>query len=184
MNIEFVGRHINVDESLRSHAAAKIERVTRFLQEPIEVHVTLENEKHRRRAELHLHHRHGSLQAKEETDGNVLEAIDLAMARLDGQARKVRKKFMDRRRRAARERATAAHWPVDVVDRGSVGEGGSPRIIKSRLLHIKPMSIEEAALHLDASKNEFVVFRDATSDRVSVLYRRKDQNYGLIAPEF
>ena len=48
----------------------------------------------------------------------------------------------------------------------------------------KPMTIDEASLQLEQSKNEFFVFRDSASDRVSVLYRRKDDNYGLIAPEF
>jgi putative sigma-54 modulation protein len=57
-------------------------------------------------------------------------------------------------------------------------------VIRSSRLQIKPMSIEEAALELDGGKNDFVVFRDAASDRVSVLYKRKDNNYGLIAPDF
>jgi len=70
------------------------------------------------------------------------------------------------------------------VERESVGSGQQPRIIKTSLLQIKPMSIEEAALRIDDSKNEFIVFRDAETDRVSVLYKRKDDHYGLIAPEF
>jgi putative sigma-54 modulation protein len=57
-------------------------------------------------------------------------------------------------------------------------------VIRNTRLQIKPMSIEEAALQLDGAKNDFVVFRDATSDRISVLYKRKDDNYGLIAPDF
>ena len=46
------------------------------------------------------------------------------------------------------------------------------------------MTIDEAALELEQSKNEFFVFRDSGTDRVSVIYRRRDANYGLIAPEF
>jgi putative sigma-54 modulation protein len=56
-------------------------------------------------------------------------------------------------------------------------------VIETSHLHIKPMTLDEAALELDVSEQGFVVFRDATSDRLSVLYKRKDQNYGLIAPE-
>lgn len=185
MNIEYVGRNFQVDDSLRKHTSEKLAKVVKFLGEPVEVHVTLEVEKHRKRAEVNVHHRHGTLQATEETDGNLLVAIDLAVERLDVQARKVRKKFSDRRRRAQRSEARNGHWPVDVVAGESIRDGGSgAKVIQSRLLHIKPMSIEEAALALDDSKNEFVVFRDSTSDRVSVLYRRKDKNFGLIAPEF
>jgi putative sigma-54 modulation protein len=71
---------------------------------------------------------------------------------------------------------------MEVLERESVGGGTPPRIIKSSRLEIKPMSLDEAALQLDASKNDFLVFRDAASDRVSVLYKRKDSNYGLIVP--
>ena len=73
---------------------------------------------------------------------------------------------------------------VDILERESVEGGGTPRVISSTHLQIKPMTIEEAALLLEESKNEFVVFRDASSDRVAVLYKRKDNNYGLIAPGF
>ena len=98
----------------------------------------------------------------------------------------MRKRYLDRRRRAARNAEDQSLWPVDVVERGSLGGAGNGgiRIIKSSLLRIKPMTIDEAALHLESSENGFVVFRAATHDRVSVLYRRKDEHYGLIAPEF
>ena len=72
---------------------------------------------------------------------------------------------------------------MDVVERDSVGGGREPRIVKSSHIEIKPMALEEAALQLEDSKNDFLVFRDATSERVSVLYKRKDANYGLIVPE-
>ena len=59
-----------------------------------------------------------------------------------------------------------------------------PRIVKTNSIAIRPMSIEEAALRLDDSKNEFIVFRDIDTDRVSVIYKRRDNNLGLISPEF
>jgi putative sigma-54 modulation protein len=69
------------------------------------------------------------------------------------------------------------------VEGGSLRGGEGRRVIKSGSLRIKPMSIEEAALQLEGSRNEFIVFRDADTEKVSVLYKRKDDNYGLIAPE-
>jgi putative sigma-54 modulation protein len=70
-----------------------------------------------------------------------------------------------------------------VVERDSLGEGREPRIVKRSQIEIKPMALEEAALQLESSKNDFLVFRDAANDQVSVLYKRKDANYGLIVPE-
>jgi putative sigma-54 modulation protein len=76
---------------------------------------------------------------------------------------------------------------VQVLEPGNLREETQqrlPRIIKTNNIAIRPMSIEEAALRLDDSRNEFIVFRDIDNDRVSVIYKRRDNNLGLIAPEF
>jgi putative sigma-54 modulation protein len=179
MNIEFVGRSYEIDDRVRSYAEKKLGKVTKFLEEPIDARFTLEVVKHREIADLYLSHRHGVMQATEETS-QMLDAINLAVDKVEKQARRSRKKLVLNKRRAGRN---GQNWPVEVLEAASV-EAGTPRIIKSSKIRIKPMSIEEAALQLESSKNEFVVFRDSASDRVAVLYRRKDNNYGLIAPEF
>ncbi len=180
MHIEFVTRSYQLDDRIRSFTSDKLRKVIKFLDEPVEVRVILEQEKHRHIAELHLAHRFGAIQATEAMD-NMYDAVNLAVDKAEKQARRARKKFMDKRRKA--DRVNGQQWPVDVLDRTSIGSGGAPRIIKSSVLSIKPMSIEEAALQLERSKNGFVVFRDATSDQVSVLYKRRDNHYGLISPE-
>ena len=182
MNFEYVGRSFQVDSQVRAYAEEKLDKAMKFLEEPVEVRVTLEVEKHRQIADIHVSHRHGTIQATEETD-NMYEAMNLAADKVEKQARRARKKQVDRRRRPGRKRAEQPVWPMEVLDRRSVGQGEGPRIIKTSALQIKPMSIEEAALQLESSKNDFVVFRDSRSDRVHVLYKRRDENYGLIAPE-
>ena len=82
------------------------------------------------------------------------------------------------------ERAAITDWTVQVLDPGKLRVRNRPRIVKTNMLPIRPMSIEEAALRLEDSKNEFIVFRDLDTDKVSVIYKRRDQNLGLIAPEF
>ena len=181
MNVEIVARNYPVDERLRLHIEEKLGKVVKFLDDPVEVRVTVEQEKHRHIAELHIAHKRGVLQAQEETS-DMLEAVHLVIDKVERQARRQHQKRTDRRRRADRYNGQA--WPVEVLERASVVPGSPPRIIKASLLHIKPMTIDEAALQLEASKNEFVVFRDSTSERVNVLYKRKDNNYGLIAPDF
>jgi len=57
-----------------------------------------------------------------------------------------------------------------------------PRIIPARRYSIKPMTAEEAALSLTSEADQFLVFRDADTERVGVLYKRKDGNFGLIEP--
>jgi len=184
MNIEYVGRSYHVEDRDRRFCEDKLDKIAKFLEEPAEVRVTLEVEKYRHVADLHVAHRLGVLQATEETTGDMHEAINAAVDKLEKQARRSRKKLTGRKRRAARNGEVGpGAWPLDVLERGSVGAGGEPRIVKSTRLEIKPMSLEEAALQLETSRNDFLVFRDATNDRVSVLYKRKDANYGLIVPE-
>jgi len=181
MHIEYVGRGYHVGDADRELAEQKLRKVVKFLDEPVEGRVTLKTEKHRQIADLHLSHRHGILQASEEA-GDMRDAINLAADKLAKQAAGGRKRFMDRRRRADRVEENGQHWPVEVLARESLGSG-TPRVIESTRLPIKPMTVEEAAQALEGSAHGFVVFRDAARDRLSVLYRREDDNYGLIAPE-
>lgn len=183
MEIKYTGRHFQIDDRVKAFADGKLAKMTRFLDEPIEIQLTLEVEKHRQIAELHVIHRHGSLQAAENSE-QMLEAILAVVEKVEKQARRSRKKHQDKRRRAQRGNNEERQWAVDVVDRASVSTPEGPKIIKRGWLPIKPMTLDEAAIGLAESKNEFFVFRDSATDRVSVLYRRNDGHYGLIAPEF
>jgi putative sigma-54 modulation protein len=182
MKIEYFARNYAIDDQVRRYAEEKLGKLGKFLEEPVEARVTFESEKHHFVAEVQVSHRFGSLVARE-TANQMLDAVNLAVDKVATQAERTRKKHKDRRRRAQRE-GNGHHWPLEVIARDSVTAGaGAPRIIESRRLQIKPMSIEEAALELEGGGQEFVVFRDMDTDRVSVLYKRRDENYGLIAPE-
>jgi len=178
MNIDFLARNLELDDSIREFTIDKLDKVTKFLDDPVEIHVTLEREKHRSIADLRISHRFGVIQATEETD-EILDSINLAVDKAEKQARRSKKKFIDKRRKADRE--NGSQWPMDVLEASSIVSGQAPRVIKSSALSIKPMSLDEAALQLEVSKNDFVVFRDSGSDEVNVLYKRRDKNYGLIS---
>jgi putative sigma-54 modulation protein len=183
MKIEYLAKSYTLDEQVRHYTEEKLKKLHKFLDEPVDAHATLELEKHHFVADIVVNHRFGTLHARETAD-QMLDAVNLAVDKLGTQAERARKKFKDRRRRAQRQETNGHQWPLDVIDRNSVTGGGGRVILKSSLLHIKPMSIEEAALALEGAEDEFVVFRDSETDRISVLYKRRDANYGLIAPEF
>lgn len=181
MNIEYVGRHVELNDRIRDFAEEKLEKVRKFLDEPVEARLTLEREKHRLLVDLHIAHRFGVLQGHEEAD-DLFDAVHDVVEKVEKQARRERKKFLAKRRRAGKAEGHA-EWPVDVLDRESIGGGARPRVVKSSSISIKPMTLDEAALQLEGSRNDFIVFRDATNQRLSVLYKRRDANYGLISPE-
>ena len=106
MNIEFVGRHVALDDRIRKQAEERIGKLAKLLGEPVEVHVTLESEKFRQTAEVRVRPRRGELLAREEgTDlGTVL---NLAVDKIDGQVRRRRERAVNRRRRAASRNAAS-----------------------------------------------------------------------------
>ena len=181
MNVEYLAQHFELTDEIRGYAEKKLEKALKFVEEPIDTHITLMQEKHRHIAEIKLSHRHGVVQAAEETD-DMADAINLAADKIEKQVRRGRKKFLDQRRRKDRE-IEQHHWPVEVLDAESLTAGSGRRVIKRSALPIKPMSVEEAALQLEGSRSDFVVFKDASSHQVSVLYKRRDTHYGLISPE-
>lgn len=179
MNVDYVARNCELDDRIRDFTEKKLRKVTKFLQEPTEIRVALEIEKHRHIAELHLAHRFGVVQATEET-GNLYDSINLAVDKAEKQLRRSNKKFHARRRRGERETAS---WAMSVVDPASLGAADGPRVIRDARLEIESMSLAEAGQRLADATNDFVVFRDDRSGAVRVLYKRRDEHYGLIAPE-
>ena len=179
MKVEYVARHYELNDQVREFTEGKLRKLDKYLQDPVDARITLESVKHRNRADLHLAHRFGVIQATEVTD-DMYDAINLAVDKAEKQARRSNKKFHAKRRRV--DRTQVPSWPVSVLEGASVGTG-STKVIKSSHLPIEFMSLEEAAERLGGSKNEFIVFRNLDTEQVNVLYRRRDENYGLISPE-
>lgn len=185
MHVEYQGKGLTITDDTRAFADKKLAKVLKFLEEPIEARATFEADKHHKLVvDLHLTHRHGVIQAEEAGAGSPEEAINGVVAKAEKQARRARKKFMDTRRRADRALWPATEWEVEVLDGASLQGGATPRVVRVHHFDIKPMTVEEASLSLlDGAKNDFVVFRHASTDRVNVLYRRRDGDFGLIVPE-
>jgi len=147
----------------------------------------LQVEKYRNICEVLIVGKEHDVKSVQQSDESMQDAINQAIDHLKRQAQKNRKKIRDHHRKDGNGRKNVTEWAVQVLEPGKLRETGDhnrPRIIQTSSLAIRPMSIEEAALRLDDSKNEFIVFRDIDTDKVSVIYKRRDNNLGLIAPEF
>ena len=73
-------------------------------------------------------------------------------------------------------------YRMDVISSEDQEEHSDPEVILSRNLFAKPMSLDEAVMQMKLTDNEFIVFTDSSSEKINVLYRRKDGNFGLIQP--
>jgi putative sigma-54 modulation protein len=125
---------------------------------------------------LIVHWRDHTLTAKD-INADMYMALTRAIGKIEKQALKLKKKTIDRKQGAERA-ATVAPTPDGQLE----ATPRPPRIIAARRYSIKPMTAEEAALTLTSQTDQFVVFRDADTDRIGVLYKRKDGNFGLIEP--
>lgn len=175
MQINVTFRHVNPTPALRSHAEEKLERMAKkYLRRPVDAHVILSVAKERHAAEITLQADHVTMFAKEETT-DLYAAIDLAVGKLEHQAQKLRAKRKEHKGPSGAR--VLAEETTDGAD-----EDIRPRVIPRRV-SAKPMGLDEALETLGRSGDEFLVFTNATSQRLAVLYRRKDGNYGLIEPE-
>jgi len=186
MATEISGRNFEVTPDIRALLDKKLSKVQeRLFDDVIDVRVVLQVEKYRNICEILITGKDHDVKAVQESDESMQDAINAAVDHVKRQAQKNRKKIRDHHR-TGKGNDIVTDWTVQVLEPGRLREqndGNRPRIIKTNNLAILPMSIEDAALRLDDSKNEFIVFRDLDTDRISVIYKRRDNNLGLIAPE-
>lgn len=187
MATEISGRNFDVTPDIRAMLEKKLAKIEeRLFDDVIEVRCVLQVEKYRNICEVIVVGKDHDAKVIQESGESMQDAINLAMDHLKRQAQKNRKKLRDHHRKDGNHvKEQVTEWAVQVLEPGRLREEGDhnrPRIIKTNNLEIRPMSIEEAALRLDDSKNEFIVFRDIDTDKVSVIYKRRDNNLGLIAP--
>lgn len=172
MQITVTFRHVDASPALREYAEDKITRVTKkYLRRPVDAHVILAVSKKDHTAEITLHADHHPLFAKETTP-DLYSAIDLAVAKLEHQAQKLKTK------RAARKGGATARVapPIELAV-----EAPRPKV-HSRTVAPRTMSVESAVGRLSRSDDEVLVFINDATQRLAVAYRRKDGSYGLVKP--
>jgi putative sigma-54 modulation protein len=173
MKIEFTGRQTEVPADVRRLAEQKLQKLAKLLPAVTRAHVILTADKHRQVAEVSLHSRQADLAATAVTTDARL-SLAAAIGKLERQADKQRTR---RKVRKGAESPRKATPPAEKAD------GGGPRVIRARRSPVKPMTLDEAALELGGRGDGVLVYRDAATERVAVLYRRPDGNLGLIEPE-
>jgi len=178
MAVECTGRNVAVTPSLKELAEERAQRLERHLGGPAVVRVVLSHEKHRFGAEVIAAHRRRRWKAQEET-GDPRTALALAFEKIDAQAKRDSEKRRDRKHKGNGRYPETAEAPAAASRRERRGR----RVVRGRTSAVKPMGVDEAALAMESSGQEVLVFRDASNERVSVMYRRRDGDLGLIVPE-
>jgi putative sigma-54 modulation protein len=181
MAVECTGRNVEVTPSLMNLARERTQKLERHLGGPARVKVVLSHERHRFGAEIIATHRRRRWNAHEYT-ADPRAAVALAFEKIDAQAKKDSERRRNRKDRTSPRLLPPAAETTEVPGRRArtATPPTAGRIVRASRLALKPMSAEEAALRIDASPQQFVVFRDAATEKISVLYKRRDGNFGLI----
>jgi putative sigma-54 modulation protein len=192
MTVEFAGRHVEVTPRLRALAQERALRLERHLGGPADVRVVLTHEKHRFGAEVIAKHRRKLWTAQEE-NSDVQSAVVMAFEKVAAQAKKDSGRRHDRKHRGGAEalplRQASGPTPGDGRRRRdepkrSPMDEAQQRVVRvARRTAARPMSVEEAAMRIESARDEVVVFRDSGSEKLSVLYRKRNGEFGLIVPE-
>jgi putative sigma-54 modulation protein len=177
MKFEYTGRHVEVSPAIRRHVEDHFKKLDHiFTGSTLSTHVIIDVEKNRKIGEIVVTWRDHTLTAKD-TNADMYMALTRAMAKIETQALKLKKKIIHRKQ-SGRSAARIAPEPDGHLE----ATPRPPRIIAARRYSVKPMTAEEAAMRLSGENDQFLVFRDADTQRLGVLYKRKDGNYGLIEP--
>ena len=178
MRIDITGRHVEITPALRQLIQQRLAKLDRLLNDSVlSATVTVAKEKYRHRTELVVHAR-GDHTLNGVGEGNAWPlSIRQAAQKVEQQASKLKSKWTERKRKSAARRVIAA-MPLEPAP-----PSGGRRVIRATRYPVKPMSVEDAALRVDDGDETFVVFRNADTDAISILYRRKDGNLGLIEPD-
>ena len=176
MQINVTFRHLEPDDELKDYVKDRIRRFKRYIHGPIEAQIILTLEKFRNIVDITLKSDGLMINSQEET-ADMFSSIDMATEKIERQIKKYKEKIQKYQSHSDKK---SLKFQMNILSAESLEKDKEPRIVKSRNFYAKPMSLEEAVMQLELTDNDFLVFTDAQTERVNVLYKRKDGDYGLI----
>jgi putative sigma-54 modulation protein len=176
MEIMVTGKSIEITPALRSYIDSKLQRVYRIISGIMDVHVTLSVQKHLQLVDVTIKTRTSTFTSHGSTT-DMYASINEGIDSLLKQARRQKRKVTSQRTRRRAEAGDIASLETPAEESGETF--GGVTLIRERM-PIKPMSLEEAMLQLRGGDQDFILFQNATTSDLSLLFRRKDGNLGLI----
>ena len=178
MRLVLTGRHLDISQGLRTLVDRKLVRLERLLGNSIvSAQVVCVREKDRLEADVTVHMRGDHILASRATGATWNSALTTVVDKIERQGVKVKGKWKERKRRAT---ATRRSGEPGVVPIDGQPASASPRVVRVTRAQLKPMTVENAALELSATGEPFLVFRNAETDALNVLLRRRGGEFGLL----
>jgi putative sigma-54 modulation protein len=207
MQLSTTFRHMDASQAVRDYAEEKLDKIRKYFQkDPIAAHAVFSVERgFHHVADINITLPNGIVINAKETTEDMYSSIDLATARIERQVRKWKEKIRDHKPHggpsvSVREMVLLAEEmePRPVTPVGQSGGDGLGKeqvaraaaatlpaavafqIVKDETFTTRAMKVEDAVMQLNLLGDELLVFTDVNSQTISVVYKRKDGNYGLI----
>jgi putative sigma-54 modulation protein len=191
MQLSVTFRHMDSTEALQTYAKEKVERIRKYFPDPIKAHVVFICDRgYNHTADVMITLHNGLVIKGIETTEDMYSSIDLVMAKIERQVRRYKEKIRSHKGSEGLHGQREITHSVLAVPEGaeaatSSGNGqpalaAEPEIIKKSKFFAKPLTPQEAVMQMNLLNNDFLVFTNATSHEVNVVYRRGDGTYGLI----
>ena len=174
MKFIIIGRNIDITEGLKSAVQEKLGKLERYFTPETEIHVTLSVEKDRQKIEVTIPVK-GNIIRSEQVSSDMYVSIDLVEEVIERQLRKYKTKIVN-------QQQAGGNFQKESVEDEFL-EDEEVNIIRTKKFGIKPMYPEDACVQMELLGHNFYVFRNAETDEVNVVYKRKGNTYGLIEPE-
>ena len=174
MRITITGRNIELTEGLKQAVEEKLGKLEKYFTPETDVFVTLSVEKERQKIEVTIPIK-GHMIRSEQVSSDMYVSIDLVEEVIERQLRKYKTKIVNK------QQGTGNFQKTFVED--DFIEDEDVKIIRTKRFGIKPMYPEDACVQMELLGHNFFVFRNAETDEVNVVYKRKGNTYGLIEPE-
>ncbi len=173
MKITVIGRKCTPRDSFKERAEKRLKKVEKFFGADAEAKITATVEKNEQIVEVTIYH-NGMIFRSQERAVNMNDALDRCADSIVRQIRKNKTKVEKKLRSGAFD----AYEAIDVFE-----PEDDYSVIRSKEITLKPQSVEEAILQMNLLDHQFYVFLDSTSEKICVVYARKDGGYGLIIPD-
>jgi putative sigma-54 modulation protein len=173
MKISVTFRNGEGENWQKVYAEEKMQKLKKYLDAPAEAHIIVSMEKFRNATEINLSSNGWNINAKEEAK-DMRIALDRCVDKIEKQLKKQREKIREHKPKSIRR------GQVKSSARGEAEEAMTNKITETRKIILKPMSFDEAVMELEETNDRFIIYRDSSSENVSLIYRHDDGNYTLI----
>ena len=176
MRYKISGKNIEVTPGLKDAVQEKIGKLERYFNQDTEANITLSVEKGRQKIEVTIPVKGHIIRAEQESS-DMYVSIDLVEEIIERQLKKYKTKLIDKKQAALSFSEAFLQEEMEAPDE-------EIKIMKVKRFGMKPMDPEEACIQMELLGHAFYVFLNADTDEVNVVYKRKNNTYGLIEPEF